>query len=192
MLREIAVFGRDFVEDVLAVIHQVHLVDRDHDVRNAQQRGDEAVPLGLRQHAFARVDQHDGELGGRCAGHHVARVLNVAGRVGDDELAPRRREVAIGHVDGDVLLALGAQTIGQQRQVDIVFAAALARALDRLELVFEDRLGVIEQAANQRALAVVHAARGREAQQLHLAVRIRVVSSYQPSWTRPAAEPGNR
>ena len=67
---------------------------------------------------LARVDEHDREVGGRGAGDHVAGVLNVAGRVGDDELAPRRGEVAVGDVDGDALLALGAQAVGQQRQVD--------------------------------------------------------------------------
>ena len=40
------------------------------------------------------------------------------GRVGDDEAPPRRREVAVGDVDRDALLALGAQAVGQQREVD--------------------------------------------------------------------------
>jgi hypothetical protein len=50
-----------------------------------------------------------GEVGGRGAGGHVARVLLVARRVGDDELAPVGGEVAVGDVDGDALLALGAR-----------------------------------------------------------------------------------
>ena len=60
-------------------------------------------------HAVAGVDEHDGDVGGGRAGDHVARVLRVAGRVGDDEAALRRGEVAVGDVDGDALLALGAQ-----------------------------------------------------------------------------------
>jgi hypothetical protein len=39
------------------------------------------------------------------------------GGVGDDELALGRGEVAVGHVDGDALLALGAQAVGEQREV---------------------------------------------------------------------------
>jgi hypothetical protein len=46
----------------------------------------------------------------------------VAGRVRDDELAPRRREVAVRDVDRDALLALGPQAVGEQRQVDVVVA----------------------------------------------------------------------
>ena len=59
-----------------------------------------------------------GQIGGGCAGGHVARVLFVPRRVGDDELAPRRGEIAVRDVDGDALLALGAQAVGQQRKID--------------------------------------------------------------------------
>ena len=156
------------VEDVLAELHQVHLVDRDHEVRNAQQRGDEGVAARLRQHAVARVDQDDGEVGGGGAGGHVARVLLVAGRVGDDELAARRGEVAVGHVDGDALLALGAQAVGEQREIEAVGGEVARRLADAGELVFVDALGIVEQAADQRALAIVHAARGGEAQEFGL------------------------
>ena len=45
------------------------------------------MPARLRQHALARIDQDDGQIGGGGAGHHVARVLLMAGRVGDDEFA---------------------------------------------------------------------------------------------------------
>ena len=51
------------------------------------------------------------------------------------------REVAVGDVDRDPLLALGAQAVGQQRQVErALAAAALARLRDVLELVLEDLL----------------------------------------------------
>jgi hypothetical protein len=58
-----------------------------------------------------------GRRGG--AGGHVAGVLDVAGAVGDDELAVRRGGVAVGHVDGDALLALGPQAVGDEGQVDL-------------------------------------------------------------------------
>ena len=80
------------------------------------------------QHALARVDQHDGEIGGRGAGRHVAGVLLVAGRVGDDELALRRGEEAVGDVDGDALLALGLEAVDQQREVDVVAGGAVLPA----------------------------------------------------------------
>jgi hypothetical protein len=58
----------------------------------------------------------------RGAGDHVARVLHVAGRVGDDELALGRGEIAIGHVNRDALFALGAQAVGEVGQVDLAAA----------------------------------------------------------------------
>ena len=104
------------------------------------------MAAGLFEHAFAGVDQQQRQVGGRGAGDHVARVLDVAGRVGDHELALRRREVAVGDVDRDPLLALGPQAVGEQRQVGLLVAALLRGPLDRLELVFEDRFGVVAAA----------------------------------------------
>ena len=121
------------------------------------------MPPCLRDDAVPRVDDQDRQVGGAGAGHHVARVLLVAGRVGDDEFAQRRREIPVGDVDRDALLALGAEAVGQQRQVERP-AAALRSARDRGQLVGQDGLGVVEQASDQRALAVVDASRRDEAQ----------------------------
>jgi len=90
----------------------------------------------------------------------------VAGRVGDDELAPRGVEVAVGDVDRDALLALGAQPVGEQGEVRVAVAAPAGAELDVLELVLEDRLGVVEQPADQGRLAVVDRAGGGEADQV--------------------------
>ena len=122
------------------------------------------MPAGLLEHAVAGIDQHDGDVGGRRAGDHVAGVLRVARRVGDDEAALRRGEVAVGDVDRDALLALGAQAVGQQGEVALAVAVAPAGLLDRGELVLEHRLGVVQQSTDQRALAVVDAAGSRDTQ----------------------------
>jgi len=50
--------------------------------------------------------------------------------VGDDELPPRGREVAVGHVDRDPLLALGAEAVGEIRQVDLPAAGDVSGALE--------------------------------------------------------------
>ena len=50
------------------------------------------------------------------------------GRVGELEAAPRRDERAVGDVDRDPLLALGAQAVGEQREVDVAVAAPRARS----------------------------------------------------------------
>jgi hypothetical protein len=170
--RERAVVVLDTPERGLVVVDQVHLVDGQHHVADADQRHEVAVTAGLRQHALARVDEDDRQVRRGGAGDHVARVLLVAGRVGDDELAPVGAEEAVGDVDGDALLALGGQAVHQQREVDVAAlrAPALAVRLDGGELVVEQHLRLEQQAADQRALAVVHAAAGDEAQQAFLLV----------------------
>lgn len=127
----------------------------------------------LREHALARVDQDYREIGGRRAGDHVARVLLVAGRVGDDELASRGREEAVRDVDRDPLLALGRQAVDEQREIEF---AALRADLLRIDfelgqLVVEQHVRFVEQATDQCALAVADAAARDEAQQV-LGLRI--------------------
>ena len=137
-------------------------------MRNSQQRGDEGVAARLRQHAVAGVDQDDGQVGGGGAGGHVARVLLVPGRIGDDELAPGRGEVAVGDVDGDALLALGAEAVGEEREIQAAGGEVAGGFADGGELVFVDALGIVEQAADEGGLAVVDAAGRGEAQELGL------------------------
>ena len=157
--------GGDRAEDVLAVVDEVDLVDRDDDVRHPHQRGDGEVAAGLLEHPLAGVDEQHQRVGGGRAGDRVAGVLHVAGAVGEHERALRRGEVAVGDVDGDALLALGAQAVGEQREVGRGQAPVAADPLDGVELVGEHRLGVVQQAADQGGLAVVDRAGGREAQQ---------------------------
>ena len=108
----------DRVEARLIEIDEVHLVDGERELADAEQRDDAGMPPRLREHAVARIDEQHGEVAVRRAGRHVARVLHVARRIGDDEFAARRREIAIGDVDGDLLLALGLQAVDEQREVE--------------------------------------------------------------------------
>ncbi len=162
---ETAQLGLDATEDVLVPTDEVHLVDREDDVRDAQQRRDQRVAARLLDDPLPRVDENDGQVRRRSARHHVARVLDVTRRVRDDELAPRRREVAVGDVDRDALFALGAQAVGEERQVRVLVAASTRHVFHVRELVLEDRFRVVEQAPDQGALAVVDAAARRKAQQ---------------------------
>ena len=148
---------------------RVELVDREDDVRNAQQLREKRVAARLRQERerrcveveLGRVDQDDrGVAPGRGA-HHVPRVLLVAGRIGDDELALRRCEVTVGDIDRDALLALGLEPVGEEREVDRLAAAGARR--ECVELVGEDRAAVEEETADERALAVVDRAGGEKA-----------------------------
>ena len=150
---------------VAVEVDQVHLVDGEDEIRDAEQARNARMAARLDADAVPRVDQQDRHLGGRGAGSHVARVLLMAGRVGEDELAPRGREVAVGDVDRDPLLALGAKAVGEQREVNRPGIPVLRRLLDRMHLVFVHRLRIVEQPSDQRALPIVHAAGGADAQE---------------------------
>ncbi len=128
----------DALVNLLAEIHEIHLVDRQHEVLDAQQIGQKGVAAGLLQHALPRVHQQDGQLRRGRPGHHVTRVLQMPRRVRDDEFPQRRREIPVGDIDGDALLALGFQSIGQQRQIDLRMTPPLARRFHGVQLVFED------------------------------------------------------
>ena len=95
----------------------------------------------------------------------------MARRVGDDELAQRGGEVAVRDVDRDALLALGGEAVGQQRQVERLAALLATCASMAASWSARIALRVVEQAADQRALAVVHAAGGEEAQHAVVAAR---------------------
>ena len=99
----------------------------------------------------------------------------MPGAVGEDEGAVGRGEVAVGDVDRDALLALGAQAVGEQRQVGVPSRPPAARprpGLDGVELVGEHRLGVVQQPADEGGLAVVDRAGGGEAEEPAVAQRV--------------------
>ena len=87
---------------------------------NAHERTDGEVPEGLTTDATSSVDDEHGHVGRGGRHRHVARVLLVPRRIGDDHAAARRQQqVPIGDVDGDALLALGLEAVGEQGEVDL-------------------------------------------------------------------------
>ena len=98
--------------------------------------------------AVAGIDENDGKIAVARAGDEIARVLLVSRSIGDDELAFGRCEVAVCDVDGDALLALGLQSVGQQREIDAFAAAPFVFAFGAFDLIFEMRL-VFRQAAGR-------------------------------------------
>ena len=128
-------------------------------------------------------------------GRHVAGILLVPRRVGDDELAAVAGEEAVGDVDRDALLALGGEAIDQQCEVELAAARAeaLAVAFERAELVREQAFGIVQQATNQRGFAVIHRAASDEAQQRLRAVggEIGVEIAFGDGAGRSAARPSN-
>ena len=63
-VRECSVFLDDTLEHVLRVAGQVHLVHGQQHVTDAHERENPRVPPRLRKHAFARIDEDYGEIGG--------------------------------------------------------------------------------------------------------------------------------
>ena len=167
-LRHLLVVGNNLIIYIFTEINQVHLVDSHQDMRYAEQRRNIAVTHGLLQHAVARIDEDDAQIGSAGTRHHVAGILNMSRSIGDDKLALWCGEIAVSHIDGDALFALGTETIREQSQVHLFITAALACSLHRLQLVFENRLAIIKQSSYQSTLSIVHAARSREAEQLHI------------------------
>ena len=124
------------------------------------------MPAGLRQQTFARIDQQDRGIGVRRGRHHVAGVLLVTWRVREQDTPSRRRHMTISDVDGDALFSFGRQPIDQKRQVEAFGAAEAASALSlqNRELVVRHGTRVVQQTAEQSALAVVDTAAGHDAE----------------------------
>lgn len=96
----------------------------------------------LLQQSLARIDQQHGKARVGRAGDHVARVLLMPGRIGQDEAAALGFEIAVGDVDGDALLALGSKPIHQQSVID----AVLDRA-EPLRIAFQHRHHIVRDGA---------------------------------------------
>ena len=110
----------DVAERRFRPVDQIHLVDCEHHILDADEIADRGMAAGLALGAVAGIDQQDRDVGVRGAGRHVAGILLVARRIDDDEAAIRRLEIAPGDVDGDALLALGLEPVEQQAEIDLL------------------------------------------------------------------------
>jgi len=134
-------------------------------VGNPHLVGQGGVAPGLGEYPFAGIHQNNGQIGGGRGGDHVAGVLLVAPGGRNDVFAPPGGKVAVGHVNGNALFTLGLETVGEEGQIHRRHAPLVRGALDGVEGVGQNGLGVVEQAPDQGAFAVIHAAAGEKAQQ---------------------------
>ena len=81
----------------------------------------------------------------------------MAGRVDQHDVARSGAEADLRGVDGDALVALGLQRVEQERPFER-HAAPGADRLEHLELAFGQALGLVQQASDQRGLAVIDVA----------------------------------
>ena len=114
-LAKVDELSADRVEHITRVCDQVHLVDCQYNVADTEQRGNHGVPPRLCLQTLAGIDQNNRQVCRAGTGHHIARVLLVPRGIGDDEAALDGGEITVRHIDGDALLALGCEAIGQER-----------------------------------------------------------------------------
>ncbi len=170
MLGEFEIIGPDLLECGPVIINQIHLINGEDYFPDAEQRDQITVPHGLDEHTFSRVNQDDGKIGGGGTGHHIAGILLMPRRIGDDEFALVGGEEAIGNVNSNALFALRLQSIQEKGVVYLAILGADALAFRRQsgKLVFEQQFRIPQQAADKGALAIVHAAAGDEAKKVLL------------------------
>ena len=87
-------------------------------------------------------------------------------RISNYELSLGRGKISVGHIDCNSLLAFSAETIGKIGQIHLSTTGNVGRSFQRIHLVLHDRLGIIQQTANERGLAIVYRAASVEAQQI--------------------------
>ena len=87
--------------------------------------------------------------------------------VGHHEVAAIGREVAIGNVDRDALLAFCRKSVDEQREVEFVALGAnpFRVGLQGGEMVVEDEVRFVEQSSDEGGLSVVDAAADDESEQ---------------------------
>ena len=139
----------------LAPLGEVHLVDRDDDAPDAEQAQQVGMAPRLVLDAFVRVHHQDHGVGASRAAHHVLQELLVPRRVDQQVFARRAAEADLRGVDGDALVALGLHRVDHERPLE-GHAALLGHRLHRLDLALGQRAGLVQQAAHQGRLAVVH------------------------------------
>ena len=108
------------------------------------------MAAGLGQHALAGIDQDHRQVGGRGSGDHVAGILFVPRRIGDDEGPPGCRKESVGNVNGDALFPLGSEAIDQQRKIERCPLRSVPGGIGGQcrHLVGQHRLAVIKQPPN--------------------------------------------
>jgi len=135
-------------------------------MRNPQQRRNIRVPARLRQHAIARVDQDDRQVGRGSSGCMLRVYCSWPGVSAMMNLRRAVEKIAVGDVDGDSLFPLRAQAIGNQGKIEAAGSLVARRLADRSHLVFVDAFGIVKQPPDQGRFAVVYAAGCGEAEKL--------------------------
>ena len=146
---EVGVLLNHSIVGFLTVVYEVHLVDTYEDVWDLKEGSNEGVALGLFDHAFARIHEDEGKVGGGSTSDHIAGVLNVSRGICNDELALWCGKVAVGHINGDALLAFVLETVCEEAKVNVVESSFGRGCFNLGDLVLEDAFAVVKESADQ-------------------------------------------
>ncbi len=101
------------------------------------------MSAGLFHHSVAGVNENDDQVGVAGARDHIAGILDMARRVGDDEFSPGSRKIFIGYVDGDSLLPLGTQSVGEESEIDLTVFLVAALPFEGFQLIGQYAFAVV-------------------------------------------------
>ena len=161
------VFRNHAVENRRRIVHKVHLVHRDDDLLDAEEREQIPMPPRLLAHPFIRRDQQHRRIRARRTGDHVFQELLMPRRVDDDVRTAGRFELNLCRINRDVLLLLFKERIKKERILKL-HAFFLTRRLDLLHFAIRQRFRVVENTANERGLAVIDVADENDAETLEI------------------------
>jgi hypothetical protein len=167
---EVTVNLDEGIEAILPKADKIHFVDSQNNVLNAKQVDNGAVPSGLDGDPLHRIHEQNSQVADAGRRDHVARVLLVSRCIGENKSTPRTREVTVGNVDSDPLLALSLKTIEEKSEIQTVAYSTelLALGFESRELVVRHFSRIVEQPADERALTIIYASAGEKSQQVRL------------------------
>jgi hypothetical protein len=158
---------RDFVFHCLkpgaGVSDQIHLVDHDDDLFEAEHPQEAGMPPRLFSHSVACVHDEQGGFRLRRACEHVFDELLVPGGVNDDIAPFAGPEEDLGGVDGDPLDLFFLQVIHDEGKLHLA-AQFPANALDLLDLSFRKAVRVEKKAPDQGGFPMIHVSHDDELQ----------------------------
>ncbi len=115
------------------------------------------MPPALFAHPFVRCDHQNRRIRARCARDHVLQELFVTGRVDDEVVASRRSKRDLRRINRNVLLLLLEQGVEHESKLKF-HPFRRARLLHHVDLSFRQRIRVVQNAPDERGLAVINVA----------------------------------
>src|SRR2546423_11039615 len=148
------VLVRDSIEEGFGVVDEIHLVDHDRRLLDAEEAQKVGMPTGLLLHAFFRIHQEQRRIGVGSARDHVLDELLVTWLVDDQVFTIAAAKSNLSDVDGDALELLFFEGVQEERVLEWL-ALLLADAPDLLDAAFFKGAGVREQPPDQSRFTVI-------------------------------------